>query len=891
MGLAVTLGAFHPGLVTADSIAQYAQALAGTYADSPPPLMAWVWSRLLRVMPGAAGMLVLHTTLLWGGLLLIADGAARRGVRHAWLVIAVGFLPPVIGTAGEICNDVGMAASFVAAAGILYRASARGDGIGGVAAALALALLFLATAVRANAPAAAAPMLIWWAACVWPRAPWRKTCAIAAGVLALLLAAQWSFETRVLHAKRMHPAQMLEAFDLVAIRCAGNDVALPPLLMQPGATAAATCDVFDPVDVDELYLPATSPLRLDTDRSALRALAYEWRRAIVAHPGDYLAHRARAFLALLGFGVSDVARVVRAPLPVANPHGLAFTPNVLTAAIGAGVAAAAAIGLYNGLPWLAVGVGVLVLAWRRRPRAPTLETALAASALLYALAYFVVAIAPDYRYLYWAVLATSVAGALALLRSRAMAACTRRGLAAISAVRVHRQAAMRSVLAAAGFALTLVAYYPGQVTVDSIWQLQQGRTGDYFDHHPPLMAWLWSILDRAIPGPFGMLLMHALLAWIALLLFADGAARRGARHAWLIVALGFLPPIIGIGGEIWKDVGMAAALLFATALVFRAGATRARDAVAGDAGTHASPARAGIARAASLLALVPLFYATVVRANAPAATAPMLVYWARCTWPRMPLGRAIGVAVAMLALMLGGQQVIDYGLLDAHRAHQLQYLEAFDLAAIECAGGKAVIPAAFYRVAPDVRPLCERFDPAQVDFLFNYVGAPLTASKDPGEVAELGREWRRAIVAEPWRYLAHRLRASGALMGVGIDDRRRMLWMPYSVPNGLGFAFAPNALTRAIGAGVEAARAIGLYNGIGWLALAGIVIIHGVRRARRGVPVNDVATALAVSAMAYALPYFFVAIAPDYRYLYWTIIAAALGATLAVLMRPHAVSR
>jgi hypothetical protein len=879
--------------VTTDSIAQYEQAIAGAYTDSHPPLMAWIWSRLLHVAPGAAGMLVLHSTLLWGGLLLIADGAARRGVRHAWLVIAIGFLPPVLGTAGEIWNDVGMAASLVAAAGILYRASAHGDSIGGVAAVLALVLLFYATAVRANAPAASGPMLVWWAACVLPRAPWRKTCTIAVGVLALLLAAQWGFESRVLHAKRTHFAQALQTFDLAALHCAGDDVMIPPLLFQQDALPTSLCPTFDPQRADTLYFLPASPLRLDTDRSALRALAREWRRAIVAHPWDYLAHRTRAFVALLGFGVSDVARIVWAPFSVANPYGLAFAPNALTGAIGASVAAAAAIGLYNGLPWLAVGIGVLGLAWRRRPRAPTLETALAASALLYTLAYCVVAIAPDYRYLYWMVLATSVAGVLALLRSPAIAACTRRGLVALAALRAHMPAATPTVLAGAGFALTMAAYYPGQVTVDSVWQLQQGRTSDYFDHHPPLMAWIWSMLDRAIPGPFGMLLVHALLAWIALLLFADGAARRGTRHAWLIVALGFLPPIIGIGGEIWKDVGMAAALLFATALVFRAGVTRERDAGATrvDAGIHAGPARAGIARATALLALVPLFYATVVRANAPAATGPMLVYWARCTWPRLPLGAAIGVAAAVLALMLGVQQAIDYGLLHAHRAHQVQYLEAFDLAAIECAGGNAVIPAAFHRTAPDVRPLCERFDPAQVDFLFNYIGAPLTASKDPEEIEALGREWRRAIADEPWRYLAHRLRASGALLGIGIDDRRRMLWMPFSVPNAYGFVFEANALTRAIGAGVEGARAMGLYNGIVWLALAGLVVIYGVRRSRRGVPVDDVAIALAVSAIAYALPYFFVAIAPDYRYLYWTIMAAALGAMLAVLARPRAVSR
>jgi len=38
-----------------------------------------------------------------------------------------------------------------------------------------------------------------------------------------------------------------------------------------------------------------------------------------------------------------------------------------------------------------------------------------------------------------------------------------------------------------------------------------------------------------------------------------------------------------------------------------------------------------------------------------------------------------------------------------------------------------------------------------------------------------------------------------------------------------------------------------------------------------------------VSAIGYTLPYFFIAIAPDYRYIYWTIIATTIAALLTLL--------
>lgn len=447
-----------------------------------------------------------------------------------------------------------------------------------------------------------------------------------------------------------------------------------------------------------------------------------------------------------------------------------------------------------------------------------------------------------------------------MLRVRAFVAFKRRASAA-----ARRQAPPLSLvlLAGLGFAITIAAYYPGLVTFDSIWQFNQSVSGAYMDHHPPIMAWVWSLVIRAIPGPFGMLLLQVSLIWLALLLIADGAARRGARHAWLIIAIGFLPPVIGIEGEIWKDIEMTGALLLATAIVYRA-----------------SAGREGIGGIAAALALIPLFYATAVRANAPAATGPILVYWAHCAFRRVSLRAAVLVGAAALTLMLGVQWVFENRFLEVRHAYVSQFVEAWDLAAIGCAGGDVAIPDQFRRVASDVRPLCEAFDPLKADFLFAPAGAPLNASTDPEVIRALGREWQRAIFAYPSLYLAHRLRAFDALLGFGTDEIRRPLWMPYSIPNAYGFTFAPNAITYAIGVGVGFAHALGLYNGRVWLAIACAVLVVAAVRARGGKQSDPAALALAVSALTYTLPYFVVAPAPDYRYIYWTVVATAVGAVL-----------
>ena len=401
------------------------------------------------------------------------------------------------------------------------------------------------------------------------------------------------------------------------------------------------------------------------------------------------------------------------------------------------------------------------------------------------------------------------------------------------------------------------------MSFDSVVQYQQAFTGVFTDHHPPLMAWLWSKTNAIQDGPAGMLALHAALMWSGLWLFGEGAAMRGMRAAWLLPLLGFFPPIIGIEGLIWKDVSMAAALLFATGIAYRA---------------SAGGARAGWV--AATVSLVAIFYAMAVRSNAPAAVGPVLVYWLYCVFPRLSARAAIRAGAVVLVLLLLVQWGVDTRLLHARRDHVSQFLETFDIAAIQCAGGDATIPAAFAHEAPGTT-LCDAFDPRVVDKL--YAAKVVGESTDRTALRELGRAWRRAIAGSPGKYLAHRWRVFSALLGIDVPDTSRLLWFPYSIARfyGLSFTFTANAITNAIGDGVTYANMANLYSGVVWVLLAtAIALIAWRHRRTRGFSIEG---ALAASALCYLLPYFFVALAPDYRYFYWTIVASSVAALLSVL--------
>jgi hypothetical protein len=194
------------------------------------------------------------------------------------------------------------------------------------------------------------------------------------------------------------------------------EVDIPAAFLSPGYDRAALCRAYDPDQVDTLLFAPASPLQQSFDADAVRALRRSWIGAALANPGPYLAHRAHSFGGLLGLHpVPEHYRYLRQPFMQFNPWGFAFTPNALSSALDASVDALADSGLFNGALWVALAAVLLVLIAVLRLRAP-FEMALLASALMNALPYFVFSLAPNYRFLYWTVLATTVAVALLALR-------------------------------------------------------------------------------------------------------------------------------------------------------------------------------------------------------------------------------------------------------------------------------------------------------------------------------------------------------------------------------------------------------------------------------------------------------------------------------------------
>jgi hypothetical protein len=135
-------------------------------------------------------------------------------------------------------------------------------------------------------------------------------------------------------------------------------------------------------------------------------------------------------------------------------------------------------------------------------------------------------------------------------------------------VRVRRRDVMNRVSArtilCVAFAALVIYAFPGYMSIDSVHQLFEGRTGHFSNPHPPLMAAMWGVLDRVVSGPLLMLLLQVGLLLGGL--YHVSCRWMPARWAALSAsALLLFPPIAATMAVIWKDSQMAAFLVASVA--------------------------------------------------------------------------------------------------------------------------------------------------------------------------------------------------------------------------------------------------------------------------------------------------------------------------------------
>lgn len=432
------------------------------------------------------------------------------------------------------------------------------------------------------------------------------------------------------------------------------------------------------------------------------------------------------------------------------------------------------------------------------------------------------------------------------------------------------RAAAPWLAALAGFALTMLAFWPGYLSWDSAYQWAQARGTVALDPtHPPVMVRTWALVRGVLPDPGGMLGVQAALSWSALALLANALGGNAWRRAATVLLIGLWPPLFAVLPHLWKDVWMAA--LFALAVAALAQQARTDDAD-----------RAG---AWGLVAFLTLTLACAFRINALPAALPLLGWLGWRLFRTRP--RWAPVAGTGLLLMLVG---VGHVLNRAPRDVAVwPSIALWDLAAVSIAEDELLLPPDWIDPALTVADLRRDFRPdvnvpsfasgqLKLNYYYDYT---------PAQFAQLRAAWLALPTEHTAAYVEHRTRLSAYLFGLRQGEHDDALVL---APDIVGFADNPplarndGALNRWLQPKLSALVDTPLFAGWLYLVVAAALVARWARRRDGGF--GALSGVVALSALMLAAPLVVLSPSSDFRYLLWSVLATLLAAALALARQP-----
>ncbi|HYJ86007.1 MAG TPA: hypothetical protein VEW46_08140 [Pyrinomonadaceae bacterium] len=418
-GFVLTLVAFSPGLMSADSVDQWQQGRAWAFNDVHPPMMSALWGIFDRIWSGPLLMLVFHNLFFWSGLALFWQLTKSKSFLVALAFPCIGFMPQIWAPLTTIWKDISLGASLLLAAALLYAADQKKSR---AALFCSLPLMFYASGARLNAATATFPLALWSGLITCRLFPGLRIYLPdrARGILPTMLGLVYlvvllftvNLSTKALtDGNTLFPYQQILLHDLAGIAKSTGQTQFPSYLTEAeGFSRERLAETYTPCSVNSLIYGVPPVLKITTDVEEVGALRAKWRTALFSNPLTYLKQRAALYACLTGFSTQHVWMPFFPASGMNNPRPIKSPMNLLTRMFTNYFFFFSDTVLFRGFFWLLLAAGLIYLALRLRLDGE-LESAfvLATSGLLYGLGYFFYVPSSEFRYLWWTVLAASVA--------------------------------------------------------------------------------------------------------------------------------------------------------------------------------------------------------------------------------------------------------------------------------------------------------------------------------------------------------------------------------------------------------------------------------------------------------------------------------------------------
>ncbi len=396
--------ACYPGFMSIDSLDQYKQAHTLRFSDGHPPVMAWLWSKLISIWDGPQSLLLMHLGMLWGGLYIWCRNANDN--RAAVWFVLLGAAPWVANFEGVLWKDMGLAFSLLLGLGLLI-----GKKPTKLQTAVAIGMLMYAFMIRINAPAALLP-IIWYASGkLFPALSNRIKLAITVILLAAMFAFTNFFNYYLLGAEKNHIAIFMMVDDLVHLSVIEDKSLLPKVDFETVKECSQET-VGDTKLVGRLFCLANKPSYLNVAPISHEDITDAWVSAVKRNPIECVKFRLNAYLYLLRDPTKGPYIYTFSGIS-SNEMGLVLNYNVATIVLNKYVSGMAHLApfLFKPYWWLIAAIIFLcaTLIMQGDKESLSLIRVLLVSAIFYMLGYMPLAPMADFRYVYWSTLAISLA--------------------------------------------------------------------------------------------------------------------------------------------------------------------------------------------------------------------------------------------------------------------------------------------------------------------------------------------------------------------------------------------------------------------------------------------------------------------------------------------------
>ena len=426
---------------------------------------------------------------------------------------------------------------------------------------------------------------------------------------------------------------------------------------------------------------------------------------------------------------------------------------------------------------------------------------------------------------------------------------------------------IQSALVAAGMLMLLViVFYPGYMSPDSISHLEQATgVAHLTDWHPPVMTRLWGLLIGVTGHISSMLIFQLVLLVAAMFMLSILVYRHTRNRAWAlsVYIIILLPNIMNIAGVIWKDVQMAFSLTLAILLIWfiiTSKKSLGRIAMCGIVG----------------LALLLILYAGILRHNALFAVLPILFVLPSLLTKRPHVWSGLASVIIGLVVTIGATIVINQ---PSEKTHPITAVQLDDIVHVANLDGEHHGRWSMYK---KIHGTCR--DKTK-DIMNSYIICTTASQREALKNEHQGvfNDWLSTIIRHPIRYASYRLATFSIFLFP--QPERMYIFQPGIEQNQVGAAvkneYAISGLAAYVKGGAQANIPLIFQP---WLYLAVLVFIYYKSGRIREQVQRHFIRAVALSGLIYIVAYVPMAVAVDYRYMYWSVFATMVSGLFTIIL-------